>query len=66
MVTPRTLCHFVVQARALRVPELCDDHPPPSRLVTISLAEPRNPFVNTAILSLVRFAARLHEVRTGV
>ena len=36
MVTPRTHCHFTKQARALRVPELCDDHIPPSCLVTNS------------------------------
>ena len=40
MVTPRTHCHFMMQARALRVPELCDDHTPPSCLVTNSLAKP--------------------------
>ena len=32
MVIPRTHCHFTMQARALRVPELCDDHTPPSCL----------------------------------
>ena len=26
MVTPRTHCHFMMQARAQRVPEHCDDH----------------------------------------
>ena len=26
MVNPRTHCHFMMQARALQVPELCDDH----------------------------------------
>ena len=39
--SPRTHCHFMMQARALRVPELCDDHTPPSCLVTNSLAKPR-------------------------
>ena len=33
MVTPRTHCHFVMQARALRVPEACVNHTPPSCLV---------------------------------
>ena len=33
MVTPRTHCHFVMQARALRVPEVCVNHTPPSCLV---------------------------------
>ena len=50
MVTPRTHCHFTMQARAPRVPELCDDHIPPSRLVTNSLAEPRYRSVNTLVL----------------
>ena len=45
-----THCHFVMQARALRVPELCDDHIPPSRLVTNSHAEPRYRSVNTLVL----------------
>ena len=50
MVTPRTHCHFTVQARALRVPELCDDHTPPSCFVTHSFAEPRCRSVNTLVL----------------
>ena len=33
MVIPRTHCHFVMQARALRVPEVCFNHTPPSCLV---------------------------------
>ena len=33
MVTPRTHCHFVMQARALRVPEACVNHSPPSCMV---------------------------------
>ena len=33
MVIPRTHCHFVMQARALRVPEACVNHSPPSCLV---------------------------------
>ena len=33
MVTPRTHCHFMMQARALRVPEVCVNHSPPSCLV---------------------------------
>ena len=32
MVTPRTHYHFVMQARALRVPEACVNHFPPSCL----------------------------------
>ena len=50
MVTPRTHCHSTMHARALRVPELCDDHTPPSCLVTNSLAEPRYRSVNTLVL----------------
>ena len=50
MVTPRTHCHFMMQARALRVPELCDDHTPPSCLVTNSLAKPSYRSVNTLVL----------------
>ena len=50
MVTPRTHCHFTMQARALRVPELCEDHTPPSCLVTNSLAEPRYRSVDTLVL----------------
>ena len=50
MVTPRTHCHFTMQARALRVPELCTDHTPPTCLVTNSLAEPRKSSVDTLVL----------------
>ena len=50
MVTPRTHCHFTMQARAPRVPELCDDHTLPSCLVTNSLAEPSYRSVNTLVL----------------
>ena len=50
MVTPRTHCHFMMQARALRVPELCDDHTPPSCLVSNSLAKPGYRSVNTLVL----------------
>ena len=50
MVTPRTHCHFMMQARALRVPEFCDNHTPPSCLVTNSLAKPRFRSVNTLVL----------------
>ena len=50
MVTPRTHCHFMMQARALRVPEFCDDHTPPSCLVTNSLTKPRYRSVNTLVL----------------
>ena len=49
-VTPRTRCHFMMQARALRVPELCDDHTPPSCLVTNSLAKREYWSVNTLVL----------------
>ena len=50
MITPRTHCHFMMQARALRVPELCDNHTPPSCLVTNSLAKPRFRSVYTSVL----------------
>ena len=50
MVIPRTHCHFAMQARALRVPERCDDHIPPSCLVTNSLAEPRYRSMDTLVL----------------
>ena len=50
IVTPRTHCHFMMQARALRVPELCDDHTPPSCLVTNSLAKLEYRSVNTLVL----------------
>ena len=50
MVTPRTHCHFMMQARAPRLPELCDDHTPPSCLVTNSLAQPGYRSVNTLVL----------------
>ena len=51
MVTTRTHCHFTMQARALRVPEVCDEHTPPSCLVTNSLAELRYRSVNTLALA---------------
>ena len=50
MVTQRTHCHFMMQARALRVPELCDDHTTPSCLVTNSLVKPGYRSVNTLVL----------------
>ena len=50
MVIPHTHCHFMVQARALRVHELCDDHTPPSCLVTNSLAKMGYRSVNTLVL----------------
>ena len=50
MVTPRAHCHFTMQARALRVPELCDDHTTPSCLVANSLAESRYRSVGTLAL----------------
>ena len=50
MATPRTHCHFTMQVCALRVPELCDDHTPPSRFVANSLAEPRYRSLNTLVL----------------
>ena len=49
MVIPRTHCHFMMQARALRVPELCDDHTPPSCLVTNSHAKSGYRSVNTLV-----------------
>ena len=49
MVIPRTHCHFLMQARALRVPELCDDHTLPSCLVTNSLAKSGYRSVNTLV-----------------
>ena len=50
MVTPRTHCHFTMQARSLRVPELCDDHTTPSCLVVNSLEESKYRSVNTLVL----------------
>ena len=47
MVTPRTHCHFTMQARALRVSDFCDDYTLPACLVADSLAEPRYRSVNT-------------------
>ena len=40
----------MMQARALRVLELCDDHTTPSCLVSNSLAKPRYRSVNTLVL----------------
>ena len=40
-----------MQARALRVPELCDDHTSPSCLVTNSLAKPRYRSLHTLVLT---------------
>ena len=45
-----THCHFVMQARALRVPELCDDHTFPSCLVAYPLAKLVHRFVNMLVL----------------
>ena len=50
MITPRTHCHFMMQARALRVPELCDNHTPPSCLVAYPLAKMVYRSVNTLVL----------------
>ena len=53
MVTPRTHFHFMMQARALRalrIPELCDDHTPPSCLVAYPLAKMVYRSVNTLVL----------------
>ena len=50
MVTPRSHFHFLMQARALRVPELCDDHTPPSCLVSNSLVKPGCWSMNTSVL----------------
>ena len=48
--TPRTHCHFTMQARALRVSELRDDHAPPSCLVTNLLVELRYRSVDTLVV----------------
>ena len=48
-MTPRTHCHFTMQARALRVPELCDDHTLHHARFN-SLAEPRYRSVSTLVL----------------
>ena len=45
-----THCHFVLQARAVRVPELCDDHTPPSCLVACPPAKLRQRSVNMLVL----------------
>ena len=50
MVIPRTHCHFMMRARAPRVPDLCDDHTPPSSLVTNSLAKMGYRSVNKLVL----------------
>ena len=66
-----THCHFVMQARALRVPELCDDHTLPSCLVVYPLAKLGHRSVNTLVLpdpwltqgGLVTFlACALHQL----
>ena len=71
MATPRTHCHFTKQAQAQRVPGLCDDHTPPSCLVTNSLAKQGHRSVNTLVLpdplltqeGLVTFlACALHQL----
>ena len=49
-ITPRTHCHFLILARAVRVPELCDNHTSPSCLVTNSPAKPRFRSVYTSLL----------------
>ena len=50
MVNPRTHCHFVTQARALRVLEFCDDHIPRSCLVVYPLAKMGYRSVNMVVL----------------
>ena len=50
MTTPRTHCHFVMQARALRFPEFCVYHTSPSYLVVYSLAKMVYRSVNTFML----------------
>ena len=66
-----THCHFVMQARALRVPVLCDDHTPPSCLVAYPLAKMGHRSVSTLVLpdpwltqgGLVTFlACALHQL----
>ena len=49
-LTQCTHCHFVMQARALRVPVLCDDHTPPSCLVAYPLAKLGHRSVNMLVL----------------
>ena len=45
-----THCHFVMQARAQRVPVLCDDHTPPSCLVAYPLAKLSHRSLNILVL----------------
>ena len=70
MVTPRTHCHFTKQARALRVPELCDDHTL-HHACTNSLAKQGHRSVNTLVLpdplltqggSVTFLACALHQL----
>ena len=51
MITPRTHCHLVMQARALRVPEVCVNHSPPSCLVAYPFTKMEYRVLNTFLLS---------------
>ena len=50
MTTSRTHCHFVMQARALRVPEVCVNHTSPSCLVAFPLPRWSTGFFYTLVL----------------
>ena len=60
-----THCHFVTQARALRVPELCDDHIPSSCLVVYPLAKLGHRSVTGDIPSVCIVPAFRQVVRFG-
>ena len=71
MVNLRTHCHFTMQARALRVPDSCDDHTTPSFFFANSFAESRCRSMHTLALpdpsltqwGLVTFLARaMHQL----
>ena len=51
MVIPRTHCHFVMQARALRVPEVCVNHTPPSCLVAYHFTKMEYRVLYTLVLA---------------
>ena len=50
IITPRTHCHFMMQARAPRVPEVCVNHTSRSCLVAYPLAKIWYRSVNTLVL----------------
>ena len=50
MTTSRTRCHFVMQARAPRVPEVCVNHTSPSCLVTFPFTKMEYCFFCTLVL----------------